>query len=117
LPKRRAQLGRQLVQHLLDGRIGQVTEVGMNRFTREQGHGFAIRTDCSIVAWPSICDFRAGKHSRKGRAAGLNPTLHPSAGSAHSLGNVEYSALSVPTFAQADADAKVAPSALRAGHN
>jgi hypothetical protein len=84
----------------------------MDRFAREQGHGFPIRTDCSVVAWPSIGDFRAREHARKGGAAGLNATLHPSATGAHSLGNVEHSALSVPTLAQADADAKVAPRAL-----
>ena len=37
LPKRRAKLGRQFVQHLLDGRIGQITEVGVDGFAREQG--------------------------------------------------------------------------------
>jgi hypothetical protein len=35
LPKRRAKLGRKLVQHRLDGRIGEMTEVGVDRFARE----------------------------------------------------------------------------------
>ena len=35
LPKRRAELGRKLIQHGLDGRIGEMTEVGVDRFARE----------------------------------------------------------------------------------
>ena len=35
LPKRRAKLGRKLIQHGLDGRIGEMTEVGVDRFARE----------------------------------------------------------------------------------
>ena len=35
LPKRRAELGRKLIQHGLDGRIGEMTEVRVNRFARE----------------------------------------------------------------------------------
>jgi hypothetical protein len=33
----------------------QMTEIGVDSFAREQGHGFAIRPDCSVVAWPNIC--------------------------------------------------------------
>ncbi len=108
LPKRRPKLGRKLVQHGLDGCIGQVTEIGMHRFAREQGHGLAVRTDCAVVAGPSIRDFRSGKHAGKGRAASLDSALHPGARSAHSLGNVEHSALGVPTLSQTDANSKVA---------
>jgi hypothetical protein len=108
---------RKLIQHGLDGRIGDMTEVGVDRFAREKGHGFAVRTDCAVIAWPSIGDFRAGKHAGKGGVAGLDTALHPGASSAHSLGNVEHSALGVPALAQADADAKVASRALRAGHD
>ena len=35
LPKRRAKLGRKLIQHGLDGRIGEMTEVRVDRFARE----------------------------------------------------------------------------------
>jgi hypothetical protein len=35
LPKRRAKLGRKLIQHSLDGRIGEMTEVRVDRFARE----------------------------------------------------------------------------------
>ena len=35
LPKRRAELGRKLTQHGLDGRIGEMTEVRVDRFARE----------------------------------------------------------------------------------
>ena len=35
LPKRRAKLGRKLIQHLLDGRIEEMTEVRVDRFARE----------------------------------------------------------------------------------
>jgi hypothetical protein len=35
VPKRRTQLGRKLVQTGLDGRIGEMTEVGVDRFARE----------------------------------------------------------------------------------
>ena len=35
LPKRRTKLGRKLIQHLLDGRIGEMTEVRVDRFARE----------------------------------------------------------------------------------
>ena len=35
LPKRRAKLGRKLIQHDLDGRIGEMTEVRVDRFARE----------------------------------------------------------------------------------
>ena len=36
LPKRSRKLGRQLIQHLLNGRVGQITEVGMDRASPEQ---------------------------------------------------------------------------------
>ena len=108
LSKRRAKLGRELIQHGLDGCIGQVTEVGVHRFAREQGHGLAVRTDCAVVARPGLGYFRSGKHSGERRAAGLDATLHPGARSANSLRNVEHPALGVPTFAQTDANAKVA---------
>ena len=35
LPKRRTKLGRKFVQHGLDGRIGEMTEVRVDRFARE----------------------------------------------------------------------------------
>jgi len=35
LPERCAELSRKLVQHGLDGRIGEMTEVGVDRFARE----------------------------------------------------------------------------------
>ena len=35
LPKRRAELGRKLIQHGLDGRIGEMTEIRVDRFARE----------------------------------------------------------------------------------
>jgi hypothetical protein len=35
LPKCRAKLGRKLIQHGLDGRIGEMTEVRVDRFARE----------------------------------------------------------------------------------
>ena len=35
LPKRHAKLGRKLIQHGLDGRVGEMTEVRVNRFARE----------------------------------------------------------------------------------
>ena len=60
----------------------------------------------------NVCP-RAGK----GGLAGLDTALHPGASSAHSLGHVKHSALSVPALAQADANAKVASWALRAGHD
>jgi hypothetical protein len=34
-PKRRAKLGRKLIQHGLDGRVGEMTEVRVDRFDRE----------------------------------------------------------------------------------
>ena len=49
--------------------------------------------------------------------AGLDTALHPGASSAHSLGQVEHAPLSVPAHAQADANAKVASRALRAGQD
>jgi hypothetical protein len=54
-----------------------MTEVRVDRFARELGHGFAVRTDCAVVAWPSIGDFCASKHARKGGLAGLDTALHP----------------------------------------
>jgi hypothetical protein len=39
LRKRRAKFGRQFVQHLLDGRIGQMTEVGMDRSAESSQKG------------------------------------------------------------------------------
>ena len=35
LPKRRAKLGRKLIQHGLDGRVGEMTEVRVDRFACE----------------------------------------------------------------------------------
>src|SRR5580704_2844931 len=58
---------------------------------------------------PSISDFCASKHARKGGPTGLDTALHPGASSAHSLGHVERAPLSVPALAQADANSKVAP--------
>ena len=37
LSKRRAKLGRKLIQYGLDGRIGEMTEVRVDRFAREKG--------------------------------------------------------------------------------
>ena len=34
-PKRRAKLGRKLIQHGLDGRVGEMTEVRVDRSARE----------------------------------------------------------------------------------
>ena len=34
-PKRRAKLGRKLIQHGHDGRVGEMTEVRVDRFARE----------------------------------------------------------------------------------
>src|ERR1700719_3671627 len=107
LPKRSAKLSRQLVQHRLDGRVGQMAEIGVDRFAREQRYRFAVRADRAVWARPRVGDFRAGEHARQGGLASFDAAFHPSTGGADSLRNVEDAALGVPALAQADADTKI----------
>ena len=58
LPKRRAKLGRKLIQHGLDGRIGEMTEVRVDRFARARPVNDALSSgdrgrDCRSTRWPA----------------------------------------------------------------
>src|ERR1700684_3446192 len=66
LPERGAEFGRELVQHPLDGGVGQVAKIGMDCFAGEHRHRFAVRTDRAVRARPCVSDFRAGEHARQG---------------------------------------------------
>ena len=89
----------------------------MNRFAGKFHHQLAIRTDPAVRARPGVGDFRSRKHSGQRWLTGLDPALHPEAGGAHRLGNVEDTAFRVPAFTEADADAKVPAWPSRARHD
>src|SRR5579864_9112131 len=84
LPERRAKLYRQLVQHGLDRAIGQMAEIGVNGFTREQRYGFSIRADGAVWAWPCVGHFASREHARQRGLARFDAALHPAAGGPHS---------------------------------
>ena len=79
----------------------------MDRFASEQRHRFAARADRAIWAGPRVGDFRTGEHAGQGGLARFHAALHPSAGGADGLPNVEDTAIGVPALAQAHADAKI----------